>query len=178
MAENDLAVAEQFSFDQHSGLAKDQASRQFATQRVTDALELTKRELDGIVDGQHGQCKVEIKGIGGSYAHGRPRVGLFPQTMSYEDARGLERQKTHGPGGVLAHDSGAQYPSDVDLEIVFKPADGRETTTIGDEVVMSRRVHEALARVFDQTRVFISPADKSPMDTKPVAEVLERLKTL
>lgn len=42
MAENDLAV--QFSFDEHSGLAKDQASKQFAIQKVAEALQLTERE--------------------------------------------------------------------------------------------------------------------------------------
>lgn len=121
---------------------------------------------------------MEIKGVGGSYANGKPRVGLFPKSMTYADARNLEGQKRHEPGGVLIYHSGVPYPSDVDLEITFKPADNREAVTLGDTVVMSRRIHDAMAKVFDQTRVLISAEDQFSIETKPLAEVRERLKTL
>ena len=161
-------------FDHWSGYALTDNARSVSAANVTRALHLAERLLPQIRAGKHGVCTVEIRGIGGSFAHGNPRVGLFPPVHDYEDARHLEGQKGHGHGGILIHTSGQEYPSDIDMSLIFKRV-GAGLVTLGDSIEVTKAAHKILQSIYDKTRVFISIHDSDPMEVKPISEIVSNL---
>lgn len=141
---------------------------------MIDALRLAEKALAGVRAGQHGPCVVEIRGIGGSYAHGNPRFGLYPKTWTYDQAMDLEMQKAHGPGGVLIRAPSIWAPSDVDMSLIIRRIAGGRPT-IGDAIQVTKAVHHALEKVFAKTGVFVSAHDGDPMRVVPIGNVIRRL---
>lgn len=166
-----------FSFDRFSGLARNETSRKMALEGYIAALQMLQAEFPMIVDGQHGKCRVLVRGVGGSVSKGRFRLGLFPEGTTYDRARSEEMKKRHGPGGVLVHPPDQMYPSDIDLSLNFLSADGRKSVTVGDTMFISRAVHKRLEEIYNKTRVFVSGHDFDPMEVKTIGEVLEILRS-
>ncbi len=174
--ESTLEIMDKLSFEKHSGLALDSDAKRFTADQVIKALGMVEERLSEIVAGEHGECVVGIRGIGGSFAEGRPELGLFPEEISYDEARDYLEMRSHTPEGTLIDSPDIRLPSDVDLSLIFKRKD-ESRATIGDEVVLSHRVREVLEGIFNETRVFVSPHDHDPMKVKSVKEVIERLQS-
>lgn len=66
--ESTLETMNRLSFEKYSGLALDRDAKNFAINQVVKALRITQEKLPEIVAGKHGECVVEIRGIGGSFA--------------------------------------------------------------------------------------------------------------
>ena len=161
-------------FEASSGIALNEAAKELVKKAVIEALNLAQERLGGIVAGQHGDCIVEIRGVGGSYANGKARFGINSKKTSYSDLRHMEGMKSHTPEGDLVQATNYRYPSDIDLSLVFKREDGSQRT-VGDEVVLSKQIHQVLEGIYNETGIFISPHDSDPMQVKSVSEVINEL---
>jgi len=91
-----------YSFNSATGFPEDEASRRFALGEARGAIITAQDKLLNLIGGRTNKCAVVIRGIGGSYAFGKPRVGLFPKGVSYEQADHIEHGKSHVSGGGVS----------------------------------------------------------------------------